>query len=89
MTDQQIVESFARFFQSIFIPNKPYLNVTIALASAGIHNLPQLVSVYHITESEINSVLKKLQSKFTEGLDGIPQVIVRDWRYINMQNLKY
>lgn len=80
--DQQIADAFAHFVQSVFIPNKPQLNVTMALASAGIHNFSQFVSVYHIAESEINVALKELKYKFTEGSDGIPQVIIRDCRDI-------
>lgn len=89
MTNQEIADAFASFFHSVFIPNKPQLNVSTALASVDNGNCSLDVSVCYITESEINRALAKLQPKFTEGPDGIPQVIVRDCKDIFVKPLTH
>lgn len=91
MTKQEVADTFARFFKSVFLPNQPHLDVEACVAAANeVHFAPiRHVDVSEVSEGDIRQAIKRLSPKFTQGPDGLPQFMIKDCREVFISPLCY
>lgn len=79
---QDIVDSFARFFQSV------YVDSTNTDIDPDFNNAPY-IDISEIHDHDVIEASKKLKDKLTSGVDGIPSFVVKDCVYALVDPLIY
>ena len=69
-------EAFANYFQSIYSPQSPHINLSL------IQNIPisedlDILSINQITKDEVILAFKRLKPKKSKGRDGLPQYFMK------------
>lgn len=92
LSPQIVADSFADFFNSVYLQTPPALDPMAACTSAatfGVHESTRHVTIAQISEDDVRKAINRLAPKHTQGPDEIPQFVVKDCREIFVQPLHF
>lgn len=88
-SSQEVADDFATFFRNIYLTSAPVLNPCEAFAAAAPASPTSArmlsdrhITMNHVTKTDVCIAMKRLKPKYTQGPDGIPQLIVKDCREV-------
>ncbi|CAB3225759.1 unnamed protein product [Arctia plantaginis] len=89
LTDEQCATEFAKYFHSVYSPNRPELDVSKAILGAGTENGAARIHLQQLQLGQVQQALAQLKPQRSCGPDGIPPFILRDCRSVLAEPLLY